>query len=76
MKGAPISLIVFSDGEYSVKTVLNQKNEGLKALIIAIFGAPCEIRTHDPLIRSQVLYPTELRVPRFSWRRHPDLNWG
>ena len=26
-------------------------------------GAPGMIRTCDPLIRSQVLYPTELRVP-------------
>ena len=28
-----------------------------------VFGAPGMIRTCDPLIRSQVLYPTELRVP-------------
>ncbi len=26
-------------------------------------GAPGEIRTPDPLIRSQVLYPAELRAP-------------
>ena len=26
------------------------------------FGAPGRIRTHDPLVRSQVLYPTELRA--------------
>ncbi len=25
-------------------------------------GAPGRIRTHDPLVRSQVLYPTELRA--------------
>ena len=25
-------------------------------------GAPGEIRTPDPLVRSQVLYPTELRA--------------
>ena len=29
-------------------------------------GAPRRIRTPDPLIRSQVLYPAELPVPRFS----------
>src|SRR4051812_41510717 len=29
-------------------------------------GAPGRIRTHDPLVRSQVLYPTELRA---LWRR-------
>ena len=27
-------------------------------------GAPGRIRTHDPLVRSQVLYPTELRARR------------
>ena len=27
-------------------------------------GAPGEIRTPDPLVRSQVLYPTELRARR------------
>ena len=26
------------------------------------YGTPGEIRTPDPLVRSQVLYPTELRV--------------
>ena len=26
------------------------------------FGAPGAIRTPDPLVRSQILYPTELRV--------------
>ena len=27
-----------------------------------LFGAPEEIRTPDPLVRSQVLYPAELRA--------------
>ena len=27
-----------------------------------IIGAPGRNRTHDPLVRSQVLYPTELRA--------------
>ena len=27
-----------------------------------VLGAPGRIRTHDPLVRSQVLYPTELRA--------------
>jgi hypothetical protein len=31
-------------------------------LTIIAYGAPGMIRTCDPLIRSQVLYPTELRV--------------
>ena len=33
----------------------------LKAGVL-LFGAPGEIRTPDPLVRSQVLYPAELRV--------------
>ena len=37
------------------------------------FGAPGEIRTPDPLVRSQVLYPAELRarnqlIPKAFWR--------
>ena len=32
-----------------------------------ILGAPGAIRTPDPLVRSQILYPTELRV-RISLR--------
>lgn len=31
-----------------------------------LFGAPGRIRTHDPLVRSQVLYPTELRALKQS----------
>ena len=30
----------------------------------AMSGAAGRIRTHDPLVRSQVLYPTELQPPR------------
>jgi hypothetical protein len=29
---------------------------------LLIYGAPEEIRTPDPLVRSQVLYPAELRA--------------
>ena len=32
--------------------------------VVDTIGAPGMIRTCDPLIRSQVLYPTELRVRR------------
>ena len=31
-------------------------------LAFCLFGAPEEIRTPDPLVRSQVLYPAELRA--------------
>ncbi len=34
----------------------------LTFLTYTIFGALEEIRTPDPLVRSQVLYPTELRA--------------
>jgi hypothetical protein len=34
----------------------------MDALTVELNGAPGMIRTCDPLIRSQVLYPTELRV--------------
>jgi hypothetical protein len=31
-------------------------------IAMKVCGAPGEIRTPDPLVRSQVLYPTELRA--------------
>ena len=31
-------------------------------LFTNLYGAPGEIRTPDPLVRSQVLYPAELRA--------------
>src|SRR5690606_18731770 len=39
-------------------------------------GAPDAIRTHDPFLRREVLYPAELRVPNplirvFAHRRKP-----
>ena len=33
-------------------------------IIIKQIGAPGRIRTYDPLVRSQVLYPAELRALR------------
>ena len=36
-------------------------------------GALGEIRTPDHLVRSQVLYPTELRAPRCQERDYADL---
>ncbi|MDQ5920175.1 MAG: hypothetical protein QG673_231, partial [Pseudomonadota bacterium] len=40
-------------------------------MTLAANGAPEETRTPDPLVRSQILYPTELRV---LWRRKRDSN--
>ncbi len=34
-----------------------------KLVVLTVYGAPGEIRTPDRLVRSQVLYPTELRAP-------------
>jgi hypothetical protein len=34
----------------------------LKGKKSTLFFAPGEIRTPDPLVRSQILYPTELRA--------------
>ena len=33
-----------------------------RQVVLWEYGAPGEIRTPDPLVRSQVLYPTELRA--------------
>ena len=49
-----------------------------------LYGAPGTIRMYDRLIRSQVLYPAELRARNFDamhpveWRRERDSNprWG
>jgi len=42
------------------------------------FGAPEEIRTPDPLVRSQVLYPAELRARSrdYSGKRRDDKTWS
>src|SRR5947207_11009940 len=39
----------------------------------AVIGAPEEIRTPDPLVRSQVLYPTELRARREDEPSNPRI---
>ena len=36
--------------------------EAMSGLIVEMNGTPGKIRTCDPLIRSQILYPAELRV--------------
>jgi hypothetical protein len=41
-----------------------EKKRGCIAATPRKIGAPGRIRTHDPLVRSQVLYPTELRARR------------
>ena len=41
------------------------------ARVLVKYGAPGEIRTPDPLVRSQILYPTELRAQYFSLLSNP-----
>jgi hypothetical protein len=41
-----------------------------------ISGAPGEIRTPDPLLRRQTLYPTELRAPRLLLLYHRVKNFS
>ena len=46
----------------SPNTPRSNYNSMLAYSLFVICGAPGRIRTHDPLVRSQVLYPTELRA--------------
>ena len=42
-----------------------------------MFGAPGETRTPDQVVRSHLLYPTELRVHgRFSWAEEAHIISG
>ena len=53
------------EGENRTETDRRSPKHGTKKPAIADFwqnGAPGTIRTCDPLVRSQVLYPAELRV--------------
>ena len=48
------------------------KEKGLHHLqALDYSGAPGRIRTHDPLVRSQVLYPTELRARGREFNMRP-----
>ncbi len=51
-----------SKGPAQRKRAWNRSSRPL--ISFSFFGAPGRIRTHDPLVRSQVLYPTELRAQR------------
>ena len=52
--------LLYLDGYYLSCCPLIKRKELLSG---DTFGAPGTTRTCDPLIRSQVLYPAELRVP-------------
>ena len=43
---------------------MKKKKELAIMLTPCLNGTPGAIRTPDPLVRSQVLYPTELRAPK------------
>ena len=42
---------------------------------LAMYGAPETIRTSDRLVRSQVLYPAELRAHRVAYYLHCGVVW-
>ncbi len=42
-------------------------------MLTLVYGAPGAIRTPDPLVRSQVLYPTELRAPKKIYHANDHL---
>ena len=46
-------------------------------IIFDMFGTPGEIRTPDPLVRSQVLYPAELRAHEKNiYYKRIECNFG
>ena len=81
LKGDGTDLTVLLQDIYNIKKntqpnwTPNKKrpsSESLKTLIVC--GAPGAIRTRDPLIRSQVLYPAELRAPKTLYLYQPLSN--
>ena len=50
--------------KYSIQLSYSRKFFCLQNNHSSFFGAAGRIRTHDPLVRSQVLYPTELQPPK------------
>ena len=58
-----LRLVAGSTGEVVTFEFRATKQKGPAFLqALDLLGAPGRIRTHDPLVRSQVLYPTELRA--------------
>ena len=51
--------------EFETNSPETQKQKGPRKEGLLVFGAPGEIRTPDLLVRSQTLYPTELRAHPF-----------
>jgi hypothetical protein len=49
---------------------LEQTTTQVTAVDLERDGAPGEIRTPDPLVRSQMLYPAELRARKNRWYGH------
>ncbi len=63
----PFCQTPFGSSHLSVHVSLFYKQK--KELVVPLFnycGAPGEIRTPDRLVRSQVLYPAELRARKFA----------
>ena len=49
-----------------VSSIVDIKKQADRSLPVLANGAPGEIRTPDRLVRSQVLYPAELRARKFA----------
>ncbi len=51
-----------------IELILSRSQQDVQATTLRapLFGATEEIRTPDPLVRSQILYPTELRSHRMA----------
>ncbi len=47
----------------------------MKSIFKDLNGAPGRIRTSDLLVRSQALYPTELRAREFWGGDYPTINY-
>ena len=62
----------YLNGNHFRQTFVWCPTEGLKGWVAPLLemrnGAPGRIRTSDPLVRSQMLYPAELRA-HIAWRR-------
>ncbi len=67
-----------NDAQSVFKASLVYQDKNQEALPpLAFYNAPCVIRTHDRLLRRQLLYPAELRErvacrqARPLWQAHP-----
>ena len=58
------SLLRSESNDYALSTRAEPMQKSPTQRVTLLYGAPGTIRTYDRLIRSQVLYPAELRARR------------